>query len=73
MRTNDLRIGTIVGLQYERGRQIDTAEVVYIGTTCFQLSNGLLYFRTGGRCIQGPFGGHFVSFLADKQTSIESN
>ncbi len=70
MTGNVLNIGDIVGLQYETGRTVDAAEVVYVGTTCYQLSNGLLYFRSGGRCIQGPFGGRIVPFL-NTQTSIE--
>jgi hypothetical protein len=72
MRIEALRVGNIVGLQYETGQHIDAAEVIYVGSTCFQLSNGLLYFRPGGRCIQGPFGGQIVPSLTDSQSWIKN-
>ena len=67
MTTTKLNIGDVVGLQYDTGRRIDEAEVVYVGSTCYQLSNGLLYFRSGGRCLQGPFGGRIVPQLVNSQ------
>jgi hypothetical protein len=63
MRTEDLKLGDMVALQYEIGLRKDAAQVVYVGTTCYQLSNGLLYRRACGRCVQGAMGGRIVAGL----------
>lgn len=64
MKIEDLRLGDMVSLQYEIGRSTSAAQVVHVGTTCYQLSNGLLYRRAGGRCVQGAIGGRIVLGLS---------
>jgi hypothetical protein len=60
MKIDDLKIGDMVSLQYEMGKRTGAAQIVHVGSTCYQLSNGLLYRRLGGRCVQGPLGGRIV-------------
>ncbi|HZZ28546.1 MAG TPA: hypothetical protein VFE46_11135 [Pirellulales bacterium] len=60
MRIENLKVGDTVGLQYESGKRISAAQIMYVGSTCYQLSNGLLYRRIGGRCVQGALGGTLV-------------
>ena len=60
MNIADLRIGDTVGLQYDLGRTLFAARIVYASPTCFELSNGLLYSRPEGKCIQGSYGGRIV-------------
>ena len=60
MRIEDLKIGDRVGLQYEIGGRMTAAQIVYVGATCYELSNGLLYRRRGGHCVQGTLGGRIV-------------
>jgi hypothetical protein len=60
MSFQDLKIGDTVGLQYDYGMRINAAQIIYVGLTCYQLSNGFLYRRVNGRCVQGSPGGRIV-------------
>ena len=66
MNIADLRIGDTVGLQYDLGRSLFGARNVYASPTCFELSNGLLYSRPEGKCIQGRYGGRIVRSVDSK-------
>jgi hypothetical protein len=64
MKIDDLKLGDMVALQYELGKSTSAAQIVHVGTTCYQLSNGLLYRRACGRCVQGAMGGRIVLGLS---------
>jgi hypothetical protein len=71
MRFTDLKTGDLVGLQFDLGRRIDFATIQYAGSTCYQLSNGLLYGRGDGECLQGKIGGRII--WADEEAVAQAN